>query len=150
MILPRDRAAPAARETHPGKRQTGPTLPGATEGAATGASEAVAASAPVGALAPRTQWLFDSLPYAYRLMATRQRFPHVLERIAAQWESPARLLSVFDELMIDRRGNRQGFPFETMIEIANLRDYYVHQVRPNLRLAGPLRPDNQPPGDRWR
>jgi hypothetical protein len=39
------------------------------------------------------------------------RFPRVLNQIARLWNRPARLDDYFDDLLIDRRGGRQGFPF---------------------------------------
>jgi hypothetical protein len=81
----------------------------------------------------QAQRLFASLPYAYRLSITRQRFPHVLDRIAAEWEAPRRLLQLMDELLIDQRGNRQGFPFESVLELTNLREYYLNEVHVGLR-----------------
>ncbi|RPH58318.1 MAG: hypothetical protein EHM83_17595 [Burkholderiales bacterium] len=81
----------------------------------------------------RAQRLFASLPYAVRMSTTRQRFPHVLNRIAAEWDVPARFLRLMDELLIDQRGNRQGFPFETVLELTNFRDYYLNEVHVGLR-----------------
>ncbi|HLS55637.1 MAG TPA: hypothetical protein VK052_06150 [Zeimonas sp.] len=85
------------------------------------------------ALDVRAQRLFASLPYAYRLSITRQHFPHVLNRIAAEWEVPRRFLALMDELLIDRRGNREGFPFESVLELTNLREYYLNEVHVGLR-----------------
>lgn len=81
----------------------------------------------------RAQRLFASLPYAYRLSITRQRFPHVLNRIAAEWEAPRRFLQLMDELLLDQRGNRQGFPFESVLELTNFREYYLNEVQVGLR-----------------
>lgn len=81
----------------------------------------------------RAQRLFASLPYAYRLSVTRQRFPHVLNRIAAEWGAPMRFLELMDELLMDRRGNREGFPFDSVLELTNLREYYLNEVQVGLR-----------------
>lgn len=81
----------------------------------------------------RADRLFASLPYAYRLPVTRQRYPHVLERIAAEWEVPRRFLQLMDELLIDQRGNRAGFPFDCILELTNLREYYLNEVQAGLR-----------------
>ena len=81
----------------------------------------------------RAQRLFASLPYAYRLSITRQRFPHVLNRIAAEWDAPRRFLQLMDELLLDQRGNRDGFPFESVLELTNFREYYVNEVQVGLR-----------------
>ena len=110
------------------------TLKSAT--ACPGAPNRVAASdrrsgpEPLGIPAQR---LFASLPYAYRLSITRQHFPHVLNRIATEWEVPRRFLALMDELLIDRRGNREGFPFESVLELTNLREYYLNEVHVGLR-----------------
>ena len=53
-----------------------------------------------------------------------QRFPHVVKRIADAWESPPRTLAIFDDLLIDNRGNRQGFPPEVAAELLNLSSKY--------------------------
>jgi len=81
----------------------------------------------------RADRLVASLPYALRPSATRQRFPHVLERIAAEWEVPRRFLQLMDELLIDQRGNRAGFPFDCILELTNLREYYLNEVQAGLR-----------------
>src|SRR5215813_10279762 len=39
------------------------------------------------------------------------RFPRVMNRIARLWYRPALLDSYFEDLLIDKRGGRQGFPF---------------------------------------
>ena len=56
----------------------------------------------------------------------------MLNRIAAEWEVPRRILELMDELLIDRRGNRQGFPFESVLELTNLREYYQNEVHAGL------------------
>ncbi|MCL4183661.1 MAG: hypothetical protein KJ011_09460 [Burkholderiaceae bacterium] len=81
----------------------------------------------------RAQRLFASLPYALRMPVTRRRFPHVLNRIAADWDVPARLLHLVDELLIDQRGGREGFPFETVLELTNLREYYLNELHAGMR-----------------
>jgi hypothetical protein len=81
----------------------------------------------------RAQRLLASLPYALRMPVTRQRFPHVVNRIAADWEVPARLLRLMDELLIDQRGGREGFPFETVLELTSLREYFLNELHAGMR-----------------
>lgn len=102
--------------------------PGAPNRAA--ASDRPSSPEPLGIPAQR---LFASLPYAYRLAATRQRFPHVLNRIATEWNAPSRFLGLMDDLLLDRRGGRQGFPFESVLELTNLREYYLNELHAGLR-----------------
>lgn len=45
------------------------------------------------------------------------RFPHVMNRLAAAWGTPNEVLSVIAELLVDRRGNRHGFPREGLDEL---------------------------------
>ena len=52
------------------------------------------------------------------------RFPHVVKRIAEAWQSPPKALAIFDELLIDRRGSRQGFPPESALELLRLSTKY--------------------------
>lgn len=81
----------------------------------------------------RAQKLFSSLPPQLRLEATRAHFPHVLNLLAADWEVPARFVSLLDAMLIDERGRRDGFPFATISELAALRAYYVDAVHPEMR-----------------
>ena len=45
------------------------------------------------------------------------RFPHVVDRIASAWSDPARLAAVFEDLLFDDRGGRQGFPADAAEEL---------------------------------
>jgi hypothetical protein len=58
------------------------------------------------------------------------RFPDVLNRIADVWRSPLRAERCFDDLLLDSRGTRQGFPQPVLSEIASLRHYYLTRVFP--------------------
>ena len=51
--------------------------------------------------------------------AIAQRFPHILARLADLWGSAA-LDAYLDELMLDDRGGRQGFPPDVGTEIFRL------------------------------
>ncbi len=64
------------------------------------------------------------------LKRTTARFPWVAERIERAWESPEKFQRVIDELLIDTRGDRQGFPFEVVDELADLKVYYETWLHP--------------------
>jgi hypothetical protein len=64
------------------------------------------------------------------LSETADRFPRVLNRIAALWKKPVDADRYFDELLHDSRGGRQGFPLPVLSEINALRDFYVTRVYP--------------------
>jgi hypothetical protein len=56
------------------------------------------------------------------------RYPRVLNRIAASWDSPLDAERCFDELLLDARGTRQGFPASVISEIVSLRHHYETHV----------------------
>ena len=58
------------------------------------------------------------------------RFPDVLNRIANVWGNSGRAERCFDDLLLDSRGTRQGFPQSVISEIASLRHYYLTHVFP--------------------
>lgn len=66
-------------------------------------------------LNPRIALLFKNLPDKYPHALVRE-YPHVLDRLMHLWATPE-----FDpylhDLMIDKRGGRQGFPLEVMAEL---------------------------------
>jgi len=58
------------------------------------------------------------------------RFPRVMNQIARLWHRPAHLDIYFEDLLIDKRGGRQGFPFAVATELVALKDYYETRVYP--------------------
>lgn len=62
-----------------------------------------------------------------------ERFPYILERVAADWADPARLQATIDALIYDARGGRGGFPFEVLAELAELRRCHERWVGPRTR-----------------
>ncbi len=88
----------------------------------------------------RATRLFASLPYGCRLHATRSRFPHVANRLAARWNDADGFRNAMDDLLVDRRGGRQGFPPETVFELLALRTWHEERVEPRLRRAAGLVP----------
>lgn len=67
----------------------------------------------------KLQQYLASLPelYPHELEA---RFPRIVESIVAAWPSPEQAAAVFDDLLVDRRGTRQGFPPSIAREIFQL------------------------------
>lgn len=57
-------------------------------------------------------------------------FPAVLNRIAAAWNSPAEADRCFDELLLNSRRERQGFPQHVMNELVSLRHHHATRVFP--------------------
>ena len=67
------------------------------------------------------QWLM-SLPAELRPMGTAMRFARLVNLIAEHWSDPTRCLAVLDDLIVDRRGGRKGFPEAITLELTRLKD----------------------------
>ena len=92
-------------------------------------------------LSHRTERWYATLPKHIRPTALRCAFPHVLDRLCAAWETPRMVRDVIDDLLIDDRGGRSGFPFPAVQEIHRLRDFYFEVLFPDAeRLMMPRRP----------
>ncbi len=83
-------------------------------------------------LEPRALRLLESLPAEIRLNALRRSFPHILNLIAMNWRCPVQMQRTVQSLLIDARGNREGFPIGVQQEITDLADYYFTVIRPQL------------------
>ena len=75
------------------------------------------------ALTGTTRVWFRKLPAGRRPHALCSRFPRVANRIAWCWPDPALTQQVLEDLLVDRRGGREGFPRPIVAELRRLRDY---------------------------
>lgn len=64
-------------------------------------------------------WL-KSLPPAVRPLELCKRYPRVANRIALCWNELPLIEAVFNELLVDRRGGRIGFPVPVAAELLRL------------------------------
>lgn len=71
---------------------------------------------------PHFARIFADRPEAYP-QALEERFERILNRIAELWGRPE-LPAYFEDLMIDKRGGRQGFPAEVARDIFRLHALY--------------------------
>ena len=79
---------------------------------------------PVNYMLPMSfQWL-RSLPKDVRPMALVTQYPRIANLLALQWSKPVACRAYFDELLVDHRGNRKGFPPDVRRNLQTLRDYY--------------------------
>jgi hypothetical protein len=78
----------------------------------------------------RSKVIVKALPKPMRPMQTCTDFPHIMNLIAASWHEPKAFVKTLDELLMDDRGDRQGFPFPIIVELTELREYYFTSVRP--------------------
>lgn len=75
-------------------------------------------------------WL-NELPERVRPVKTCARFPRIGNRLAELWDQPDACEAFFDDLLLDRRGDRQGFPADVAFEIAALKSYFETAVHPS-------------------
>jgi hypothetical protein len=83
---------------------------------------------------PAVRWL-DELPDQVRPDRTAARFPHIVNTLCTRWLTPQACLDYFDELLLDNRGDRTGFPPLIARELALLKDYYESAVFPTDQTA---------------
>jgi hypothetical protein len=65
-----------------------------------------------------------ALPESVRPKQLALRYARLANHLCKLWNDPAPCERVLDELMMDRRGGRQGFPLAIAHELATLRDHY--------------------------
>ena len=63
-------------------------------------------------------------------MQLANRHPRIIERIVGLWNRGPELEAYFDDLLIDQRGNREGFPPEIIMEILALKNYVLGLRKP--------------------
>jgi hypothetical protein len=60
------------------------------------------------------------LPQNIRPLVTTERYPRIVNAIAAAWPDPEARAEIFDHLLNDRRVGRRGFPIDVEREISAL------------------------------
>ena len=73
-----------------------------------------------------------SLPKDVRPMALAARYPRIANNIAGIWRRVARCEEYLESLVVDRRGDRAGFPPNVGFELNNLRGFYA-ELHPSNR-----------------
>ncbi len=71
-------------------------------------------------------WL-RKLPERRRPLRLCEHFPRVANRIAFCWPEPDMTRQLLEDLLVDRRGNRRGFPSSVQRELRRLADYNDQQ-----------------------
>lgn len=75
-----------------------------------------------------TQWML-SLPADARPIELLRRFARIANELAAGWCDVALTARRLDELVLDRRGGRQGFPPQIAGELIRLQEHFQRQLR---------------------
>lgn len=71
-------------------------------------------------------WL-EQLPTAVQPRQTAARFPRILNRLARYWDTPVMTETIFNDLLVERRVGRKGFPPAILAELRAL--YVLHRAR---------------------
>ena len=79
---------------------------------------------PANVALPLTKQWFESLPAHVKPHALLAQCPRIANFLAANWNEPKTLRQYLYELLVDRRGNRQGLPNDVMHELLALRAYF--------------------------
>ena len=69
-----------------------------------------------------------SLPAGARPLVLCRRYARIGNQLAALAANPAALHAFLVELLIDKRGGRQGFPEGIALELSRLHEYVVQQL----------------------
>jgi hypothetical protein len=77
-----------------------------------------------------TQKLIASMPKDLSLLHLYTDFPHVLNKLSAAWKYPPLFYALMDQYLLDKRGDRQGFPFRVALELSRLSEHYSQFVAP--------------------
>ncbi len=76
-----------------------------------------------GLLRPTVNWA-SALPDDVRPNTLLAKFPRIANLIAVLWQDPRSLRRYIDDLLVDKRGNRQGFPLDVLRELFALRAHF--------------------------
>jgi hypothetical protein len=80
---------------------------------------------PVNVLLPATRRWLTMLAPNVQPQALSTQFPRLANRLAADWASPEMCRSFLYQLLVDQRGNRQGFPEDVTRDLLALRSLYA-------------------------
>ena len=78
------------------------------------------AAAATAELSPATRQWLKVIPAALRPLELCRTYPRVANRIALCWDDVGLVDTVFNELLVDSRGGREGFPSAVAAELLRL------------------------------
>ena len=88
---------------------------------------------PVNTPLPRTIAWAASLPPEVRPVEVLRGYARIANLLASMWDDRESTYRYFDELLVDKRGTRQGFPPLVAAELARLKAHYAGET--GLQLA---------------
>ncbi|EHP42707.1 hypothetical protein OR16_12760 [Cupriavidus basilensis OR16] len=75
------------------------------------------------------KWL-AMLPPQARPLELCRTYPRIGNQLAALWANPAALSDFLADLLIDKRGGRQGFPGGIALELSQLQEHILRTMEP--------------------
>lgn len=85
---------------------------------------------PAESLAPEAITWLASLPFTVRPRQLPIQFVRIANSLGRTWADPLRCASYLDDLVLDRRGDRRGFPLDIALEIVSIKNYFETVVNP--------------------
>ena len=82
---------------------------------------------PIDRLLPCSDRLLDRLPLDVCPRKLATQYPRIVNLIALQWNDSNACSAYLEELLVDRRGARHGFPAVVELELVKLRDYWFRR-----------------------
>jgi hypothetical protein len=79
---------------------------------------------PADTLFPATLRWIDALPEEVRPHALSRAFPRIANMLARLWPNAAAFSDYMNDLLVDRRGGRKGFPLQILADLNRLRAHY--------------------------
>jgi hypothetical protein len=83
---------------------------------------------PVNYLLPASKRWLMSLPREVRPLALATKYPRIVNLLAQQWNDHDACVAFFGHLLVDHRGNRQGFPVAVKSDVRIIQEYFLHSV----------------------
>ena len=93
---------------------------------------------PLDRLLPGTERWAESLPVAFTPAHLIRIFPRVANRLAIAWQDAKAAQEVLNDVLIDRRGGRQGFPPLVQQELLRLGALIRGRTFPQVTFSRPL------------
>ena len=79
-------------------------------------------------------WL-ENLPDDIRPTMVPEKYPRIANRMASLWKHPDEFIEYMSGLLVDNRGDREGFPMTVALELATIKDHYEMEVHPEMTRA---------------
>ena len=79
-------------------------------------------------------WI-TNLPDDVRPKVVQEQYPRIVNKMAALWRHPDNFIEYMNTLVVDDRGDREGFPLNVVMELVTIKDHYEMNVHPERTRA---------------